>query len=152
MRMTGQKPERTNRTRRLDLARVLVVQDELASRLTLQTILRAGGYAVDVAASTPEALAKLDEQEYELVLSDLELEAPESGRGVLRYARLKDYRPATAVVTTYHDHKQLRSQEKHQHQISVEAADLSNLLSMVADLIGARASRRAGRAVRQAFG
>ncbi len=86
------------------MARVLIVQDELASRLTLQTILRAGGYAVDVAASVPEALAKLDERQYELVLSDMELEAPEIGRGVLSYARLKDYRPATAVVTAYHDH------------------------------------------------
>src|SRR5579885_2409853 len=71
------QPERASRTRRLDMARVLIVQDELASRLTLQTILRAGGYAVDVAASVPEALAKLDERQYELVLSDMELEAPD---------------------------------------------------------------------------
>lgn len=130
------------------MARVLVVQDELASRLTLQTILRAGGYAVDVAASAPEAFAKLDEQEYQLVLSDLELEAPEIGRGVLSYARLKDYRPATAVVTTYHDPRPLRSAGKHVHRVSVDTTDLSDLLGKVADLIGIRASRRAGRAGR----
>ena len=43
----------------LDLARVLVVHGELAPRLTLQTILRAGGYSVDVAGSSSEA-CKLD--------------------------------------------------------------------------------------------
>ncbi len=131
------------------MARVLIVQDELASRLTLQTILRAGGYAVDVAASVPEALAKLDERQYELVLSDMELEAPEIGRGVLSYARLKDYRPATAVVTAYHDHKALRSGVKREHWVSVNASELSNLLAKVAELIGIRASRRAERALRQ---
>ena len=41
--------------KRLDLARVLLVADELASRLTLQTLLQAGGYRVDVAVSAAEA-------------------------------------------------------------------------------------------------
>ena len=34
----------------LDLARVLLVDDDPASRLTLQTVLQAGGYHVDSAA------------------------------------------------------------------------------------------------------
>ena len=37
-------------SRTLDLARVLLVHGELAPRLTLRTILQAGGYFVDVAA------------------------------------------------------------------------------------------------------
>src|SRR4249920_2646648 len=56
--------------RALDLARVLLVHGDLAPRLALQTILQAGGYSVDVAASPAEALTKLDEGRYELVLSD----------------------------------------------------------------------------------
>src|ERR1043166_6433355 len=82
-------------TRALDLARVLLVHGELAPRLTLQTLLQAGGYSVDVAGTRAEALAKLDESKYELVLSD---DDPGS-RDVLAYARVKDYRPATALVT-----------------------------------------------------
>ena len=54
----------------LDLARVLVVHGELAPRLTLQTILQAGGYSVDVAGSSSEALCKLDSNRYALVLTD----------------------------------------------------------------------------------
>ena len=49
-----------------ELARVLLVDDDVASRLTLKTVLEAGGYAVDSAASAAEAVDKLDEQQYAL--------------------------------------------------------------------------------------
>ncbi len=58
--------------RSLGLARVLLVHAELAPRLTLQTILEASGYTVDVAATPSEAMSKLDEERYDLVLSDAE--------------------------------------------------------------------------------
>src|SRR5712671_6211103 len=84
-----------------EVARVLVVDDDPTSRLTLQTVLEAGGYHVDSAASAAEAVGKLDEQEYELVLSDLQMESPQAGLKVLAHARMMDYKPATAIVTTY---------------------------------------------------
>ena len=56
--------------RSLGWPRVLLVHGELAPRLALQTILQAGGYTVDVAASPAEAMLKLDEDRYELVLTD----------------------------------------------------------------------------------
>src|SRR5713226_1343560 len=84
-----------------EVARVLVVDDDPTSRLTLQTVLEAGGYHVDSAASAAEAVGKLDEQEYELVLSDLQMESPEAGLKVLAHAKMMDYKPATAIVTTY---------------------------------------------------
>ena len=92
---------RSSGTRRaLDLARVLVVHGELAPRLALRTILQAGGYSVDVAGSPAEAISKLDASRYDLVLCDTGFgTSNEGGRGVLAYARIKDYRPATALVT-----------------------------------------------------
>src|SRR6202521_4425097 len=84
-----------------DLARVLLVDDDPTSRLTLKTVLEAGGYTVDSAASAAEAVGKLDEGEYELVLSDLQMESPEAGLKVLAYAKMMDYKPATAILTTY---------------------------------------------------
>src|SRR3954451_5639257 len=84
------------KSRALDLARVLLVHGDLAPRLALQTILQAGGYAVDVAASPAEALSKLDESRYDLVLSDTNVSP-----NVLAYARIKEYRPATAQVTSW---------------------------------------------------
>ena len=84
-----------------ELARVLLVDDDPTSRLTLQTVLEASGYHVDSAASAAEAVGKLDEQEYQLVLSDLQMESPEAGLKVLAHARMMAYKPATAIVTTY---------------------------------------------------
>src|SRR5690242_15484887 len=78
----------------LDLARVLVVHGELAHRLALRTILQAGGYSVDVAGSPSEAVAKLDSNQYELVLTD----ASPGNNTLLAYAKVKEYRPATATV------------------------------------------------------
>src|SRR5712671_1470537 len=86
----------------LDLARVLVVDDDPASRLTLQTVLEAGGYRVDAAATAAEAVGKLDHEQYELVLSDLQMESPEAGLKVLAHAKLMAYQPATALITSYH--------------------------------------------------
>jgi CheY-like chemotaxis protein len=141
-------PSRREYRRSLELARVLLVDDELASRLTLQTLLEAGGYSVDVAASAAEALGKLDEQEYELVLSDLRREPPETGPKLLAYARVKPYKPATAVVTAYQDSRMSAPPREHQ-EVSIQAEDVVNLLGKVAYLIGLRASKRSGRALRQ---
>ena len=122
----------------LELARVLLVHNKLAPRLALQTILQAGGYSVDAAASPAEALAKLDEGKYDLVLTDTELGSDTAGRDVLAYARVKDYHPATAMITSWHAASQMGSG----HEMSVHAEDLPRLLGEVAELIGARASRR----------
>jgi CheY-like chemotaxis protein len=126
--------------RALDLARVLLVHGELAPRLALQTILQAGGYAVDVAATPAEAINKLDEGHYELVLSDSELGSGPSGRNVLAYARVKEYRPATALVTS--SERDPRNIARRRHQVSIYTENLPHLLAEVAELIGVRASRR----------
>ena len=132
----------------LDLARVLVVHGELAPRLALQTILRAGGYAVDAAATPAEALTKLDEGQYELVLSEASFGSQMAGRKVLAYARIKNYRPATAVITAYRPTHQLIGSRR--SQMSVYTENIPHLLGKVADLIGLRASRR-HRPLRQAI-
>jgi len=124
----------------LDLARVLLVHGELAPRLALQTILQAGGYVVDVASTPAEAIDKLDEGQYELVLSDSHLGSRPSGRNVLAYARVKDYRPATALVTS--SEPRSRRFGRGQHRVSVYTENLPILLAEVAELIGVRACRR----------
>jgi len=130
----------------LDLARVLLVDDDPASRLTLQTVLQAGGYHVDSAASAAEAVGKLDEREYELVLSDLQMESPEAGLKVLAHARMMDYKPATAIVTTYQD----GTTAPRKPQVLIKPEDLPGLLGKVANLISERAARRLRRELRHA--
>jgi DNA-binding NtrC family response regulator len=143
------KPYGISHHRGLDLARVLLVDGDVTSRLTLQTVLEAGGYRVDAAASASEAVGKLDEREYELVLTDLTMESPESGLKVLAHARMMDYKPATALVTTYQDSK-IRSVSKSSGTVLIEPEDLPDLLSKIADLISERATRRVERELRHA--
>jgi CheY-like chemotaxis protein len=127
--------------RALELARVLLVHGDLAPRLALQTILQAGGYSVDAAASPAEALAKLDEGKYDLVLTDSDLGSEAASRNVLAYARVKDYHPATAVITSRHASPRVRS-GRDTHEMSIYAENLPLLLGKVADLIGVRAIRK----------
>lgn len=129
---------------RAGMARVLLADDNPTSRLTLQTVLEAGGYRVDSAASAAEAVGLLDQSEYELVLSDLSMESPEAGLKVLAHARMKEYRPATALVTSWHAEGN-GATKKSKAQVLIEPEDLPELLGQVATLIGTRASRRVGR-------
>lgn len=127
--------------RRLDLARVLLVHGELAPRLALKTILQAGGYAVDVAKTPSEALAKLDARRYELVLCNARFGSREAGQNVLAYARLKDYQPATALITS-EDPAVTRLSVHRRRHVAIRTEELPILLGKVAELIGVRASRR----------
>lgn len=137
---------KVNRVAGLGLARVLLADDDPASRLTLQTVLEAGGYSVDAAASAAEAVGKLEQKEYELVLTDLHMEAPESGLRVLAHARLMDYKPATALITTYLGTRPKGSRAA----MLIEPENVPELLDKVADLISERAQRRVQRTLRQA--
>lgn len=130
----------------LELARVLLVDDDPTSRLTLQTVLEAGGYHVDAAASAAEAVGKLDEQEYQLVLSDLQMESPEAGLKVLAHARNMEYKPATAIVTSYRN----STKPPRQSRALVEPEDVPGLLAKVANLISERATRKVLRELRHA--
>ena len=128
-----------------DLARVLLVDHDPAARLTLKTVLEAGGYFVDAATSAAEAVDKLDARQYELVLSNLRMETPESGLEVLAHARLMDYKPATAILTTYHNNGHGNA-----HPTLVKPEELPELLGKVAELISERAARLVERQLRQA--
>jgi CheY-like chemotaxis protein len=131
--------------RELELARVLLVDDDLTSRLTLKAVLEAGGYFVDAAASAAEAVGKLDERQYELVLSDLQMESPKAGLKVLAHARLMAYKPATAILTTYEYKRPDRGKA-----VLIKPEDVPDLLGKVADLISQRAARMVERQLRQA--
>src|ERR1700675_406695 len=134
----------------IELARVLLVDDDPTSRLTLQTVLEAGGYRVDAAASAAEAVGKLEDHEYELVLSDLQMESPRAGLQVLAHARMMSYKPATAIVTTYQNAKPQSNKPQAPIRTLVKPEDVPGLLAKVANLISERAARKVQREMRHA--
>ena len=127
------------------LAHILLADGDLASRLTLSTLLIAGGYAVDTAASGSEAIDRLEKNEYQLVLADLRAESEDAGQRVLAYARQKSYRPATALVTSFLWSEPKSQPSSPEHRIAVDNEDVSKMLDRVAELIGLRVSRRVNR-------
>jgi hypothetical protein len=92
---------------------------------------------VDVAATPAEAVAMLDQGKYELVLSGDD----DACRPVLAYARVKDYRPATAAITSYAPQPR-KPVARSGYEISIRTENVPHLLGKVADLIGLRAIRR----------
>ncbi len=130
------------------LARVLLVDDNPTARLTLKTVLEAGGYRVDSAASAAEAVGLLDQSEYDLVLSDLSMEYPDAGLQVIEHAKMMDYRPATALVTSWQGGEDGKAAPE--AEVLIEPEDLPELLDKVANLIGERASRQIARELKSA--
>ena len=144
------KVSRPPRRQLLEVARVLLVDDDPTSRLTLQTVLEAGGYHVDAAGSAAEAVHMLEDREYELVLSDLQMESPHAGLKVLAHARMMDYKPATAIITTYRNSRRRPPARKANQAVLIKSEELPELLGKVAELVSLRATRRVERELRHA--
>lgn len=129
---------------RRSVASVLLADSDLASRLTLKSLLSKAGYAVDAAATAAEAIFWLDANQYQLVLADLRSESEDAGPALLSYARQKEYKPATASINL--DMSELQSGKRAgagaDRVVRMSNEDVSNLLVSVAELISLRADRR----------
>jgi DNA-binding response OmpR family regulator len=81
--------------------RILLVDDDLAVLLTLKAVLEFHGFEVETAASTVEALSRMESSTYQMVISDLRMEPEDAGLKVIMAARRQSYDPATALLTAY---------------------------------------------------
>jgi len=140
--------ESVTKRRRQRVARVLLADTALASRLALKSILSAAGYAVSGAATAAEAIGKLDEGEYQLVLADLRMESEDAGPRLLAYARQKEFRPATALIASDISETGTvsRTDPSHHSADHISNENAYHLLDRVAELISQRADRRIRRA------
>jgi len=77
------------------MQRLLVVEDDAGVRTTIVNFLELEGYAVDAVSSSDEALARLDQNPYPIVISDIYIDG-RTGLDVLEAARRKD--PACSVI------------------------------------------------------
>jgi diguanylate cyclase (GGDEF)-like protein len=77
------------------MERILVVEDDSFFREVFQELLREEGYEVDSAASAAEALERLTQKEYHVVVTDLVMEGL-SGLDLL--SRVKQHDPAIEVI------------------------------------------------------
>jgi signal transduction histidine kinase len=83
-----------------DAARLLVVDDDESVAITVSEVLRLDGHAVETAMSGAEAVARLKEQEYDLVLTDLHMEEVD-GISVLAEVRRRAPLTISIVLTGF---------------------------------------------------
>jgi CheY-like chemotaxis protein len=76
-------------------ARILIVDDEAAIRLTLDLLLRRRGYRVTVASSGAEALMLIEQQPFDLLLLDYRMPGLS---GVDVALRARTLMPAAAIL------------------------------------------------------
>lgn len=81
--------------------RILLVDDDLAILLTLKAVLEISDFEVETAASAREAKARLRNNAYHMVITDLRMESETAGHEVAAAARKAPNRPAVAILTAY---------------------------------------------------
>ena len=79
---------------------VLIIDDEMAIRESLETLLSMEGYTVEVAASGDEGIARIGERQFDLVLLDLAL-PDRSGMEILADLRTHDPQLSVIMITAY---------------------------------------------------
>lgn len=83
-----------------NLAKVLVVDDEVNQRMALASVIRRWGYEVETAQDGLDALAKLKEFDAEVVVTDLQM--PDlDGKGLLDELRKQQTPPQAIVLTAF---------------------------------------------------
>ena len=81
-------------------AKILIVDDELIMRESLAGWLQRDGYTVDAAPSGEEALEKLKEARFDIMLVDIKMEGI-SGLDVLQHVKENDPDVAIVMITAY---------------------------------------------------
>jgi DNA-binding NtrC family response regulator len=79
---------------------VLIIDDEVAIRESLETLLQLEGYLVETAASGEEGLARIAERSFDLVLLDLAL-PDRDGMDLLAEIRTQDSQLSIIMITAY---------------------------------------------------
>jgi DNA-binding NtrC family response regulator len=81
--------------------RLLFVDDEAAIRATLPVILRRYGFTVTVAATVAEAIQQIQDQKFDLLLCDLNIEREGDGYDVVRAMQKVNPTCAVMILTAF---------------------------------------------------
>lgn len=83
------------------MPRILIVDDEAPILSMLETIFELASFEVETARSAAEAKSRLQDAGFDVVMTDMRMEKPNSGYDVVRAARKLQPRPAIAILTAF---------------------------------------------------
>lgn len=112
------------------MPKILVVEDNQLTRITLDRFLRSQGYQVELAEDGAQAISLLDKNEFDLVLSDVMMP---SVNGWDLADHLNSVRPETPVLlmTAYAQLQSARSALRAAPEVVLKPLQLSELLSKI---------------------
>lgn len=116
----------------MEQKRLLLVDDEASIRLTLGTILQRRGYQVTVAGTVSEALSATQEEQFDVLVSDLNVGAPYDGFTIASAMRRLHPRVATVMITGYPAFEDaLESIRKQVDDYVLKPADIDDLVEKI---------------------
>lgn len=109
---------------------VMVLDDEPIVGERLQPVLEKAGFQVEVFTDSQKALQRLEEKNFQVVVTDLKMSGP-SGLDVLRY--LKDNKPDTKaiIITGYATIERAREAEFLNAQFVTKPFKLEEIVKLV---------------------
>lgn len=120
--------------------RILVVDDEPSILGLLKTILELAAFEVQTLTSAKEAIARLADQTFDVVLTDMRMETPTAGFDVIRTARKVQPRPAIAILTA-HPISPAEWKPSGADALFIKGAELVNLPDKLKAILKQRAQR-----------
>jgi DNA-binding NtrC family response regulator len=119
-----------------DKNRILVVDDEPSVLLTYRLLLEQKGYAVTAVLSAQEAIERLGQQSYDLLLCDLSLEEQRSGFDVVEFGQKNHPKLRSALLTGYATMEATEKAEKNGVAMLFKPIDIEQFFATISRLLG----------------
>ena len=119
--------------------RVLVVEDSLTTRMLITETLKGEGFDVDDAANGKKAWSLLQENEYDIVVSDVEMPVMDGFSLTERIRSHNKFRELPVILVTARETKEDQSKGLKagaSHYMRKSQFDQSDLISMIQKLVG----------------
>ena len=112
--------------------RILLVDDEAGIRLTLPRILAKYGFDVTSVANVEDALAEIKAENFDALLSDLNLPLPNDGFAVVKAMRKRQPRCVNFILTGYPaDESALQALDHEVAHYFTKPVDIEDLVSTI---------------------
>ena len=122
-----------------DQPTILLVDDEESVRLTLAPLLEREGFQVTAAATVPEALARISESAFDVLIADLNIGHPADGYVVVSAMRRTHPRCLNFILTGYPDFvTALEAIRQHVNDYMVKPTPIEELVDKIRSALAGR--------------
>lgn len=115
--------------------RVLVVDDETSVLFTYKMILQQQGYDVTAVGTCREALEKVEQETYDLLLCDYSLEQQHTGFEVIQAGRKKNPKVPAVILTGYASTETAQQAKDNGINVLFKPIEISEFLSATSALL-----------------